>query len=522
MDVLVILFFIFMVTFLLRGTYALMVHRGLAPSGDAVIHLIIADGIRRNGHRIPERFPEFLLSGPHNYPSFFHWLLSFISKERLERYEPFIGTFIEMIHSAAIFFACYYWALKQNIANPGWIGFLSAMMFALTPLLVDHVGRVFSLSERPFGSLLGTVFLFFGLQYVLSSSFWALALSAAVMGIIFISSKFTVQAILFISFIFSLLAWTPKIGVPVIVGCVGALLFTKGYAIRVLKGHLRHSIFYKTFLLNHYLRPKSQYGDLIQSVVTGFRNPRVLIQAFRTNSLLKIFSMVPWLLVLIVSITGNVEEVRSIPVFRFGVLWVGSSVIVTCLTAVNGMRFLGEPERYLEFALLPLTFLCSVFLLERNSLASWLLGASMSLYGLLVFWHLLSKIRAMKIWDEGEEELCEWLRGLNPARIMTIPLKAVSVLVYRTRHQGLNTLTNISETSQQQRFKELCPILYPYPDSNLRKLVREYQLDLIVVHKPTLAFLENSPLTIHYDFSGLEKKYENRAYVAYRCERVKE
>ena len=206
MNILIALFCVLCLTFILRGTYGLFIPSGLAPSGDTVIHLIIADGIRRNGHRIPDRFPEFLLSGPHSYPSFFHWLLSFIPKKTLERWERFIGSFLEMVHNVFIFFTCYYLARRQGGVNPMLVGFMAAIVFALSPLFVDHVGRVFHLSERPFGSFWGTVFVFFALQYVASPDPWFLVGAIIAIGIIFISSKFTVQAILFISFIFSVLS----------------------------------------------------------------------------------------------------------------------------------------------------------------------------------------------------------------------------------------------------------------------------------------------------------------------------
>ena len=515
MNILIALFCVLCLTFILRGTYRLLVPSGLATSGDAVVHLIIADGIRRNGHRIPDRFPEFLLSGPHNYPSFFHWLLSFIPKKTLERWEPFIGSFIEMVHNAFIFFACYYLARRQGGDNPTLVGLMAAIMFALTPLLVDHVGRVFLLSERPFGSLWGTVFVFFGLQYVVSSDFWFLAGAVVATGIIFISSKFVAQTILFVSFIYSLLAWPPKIWLPIIVGFLAISLISRGYALRVLTGHLRHLIFYKKFLLANYLRPTSQYKDLFRSLVKGMRQPQVLIKAFRTNSLLKLFSMVPWVLVLFPFLLRNHEQLKSNPFLQHCLLWTISCVIILCIISFNGLRFLGEPERYLESAILPIAFLTSLFLVQRRSNSDWVLFFTVALYALMVFLMIFLKGRRNILWDVDQENLCDWLCEMKPSRILTIPLKAVCFLVYRTQHKGLSIFTNISDPSQQRQFRELCPILYPYPNSDLERLVEEYNLNFIVAHKPTLDALERSGLGITYDFSLFEKSYENLSFVVY-------
>ena len=515
MNILILLFCVLCFTFMLRGTYRLLVPSGLAPSGDAAIHLIIADGIRRNGHRIPDRFPEFLLSGPHNYPSCFHWLLSFIPRKTLEKFEPFIGTLIELVHNIFVFTACYYLALRQGVTNAIWVGFLATIIFALTPLFVDHVGRVFLLSERPFGSLLGTIFVFFGLQYIVSPNLWLLVGAAVVIGIIFISSKFTVQAILFISFIFSLLSWTVKLWLPIAAGFLLISLASRGYALRVLAGHLRHSIFYKKFLLQNYLRPTSQYRDLFQSLIRAIRHPYILIKAFRTNSLLKLFSMMPWVIVLFPLAIKNSKSLESNSLLQVCLLWIVSCGAVLCITSFNGMRFLGEPERYLEISILPVSFLISFFLMQTRFLGIWVLFFLVALYALMAFVVIFSGARRGNLWSVDQERLCQWLLKAKPSRVMTIPLKMVSFLVYRTNHKGLNILTNISEKSQQRKFRELCPILYPYPDSDLKKLINEYELDLIVVHKPTLAFLEMNNPDIHYDFSDLKKEYENGSYVAY-------
>jgi Ca2+/Na+ antiporter len=493
---------------------------GLAPSGDSVVHLIIADGVRRNGHRIPDRFPELLLSGSNDYPSFFHWLLSFLSKETLEQWEPFIGTFIEIVHNLFIFFTIYYFALKQEMISAKLVGFLGSVIFALTPLFIDHVGRVFLLSERPFGALLGTVFVFFGLQLIAFSDFWCLAGAGVASGIIFISSKFTVQAILFISLVFSLLAWTPKIWLAIVAGFLLISLISRGYALKVFLGHIRHSIFYKDFLLTNYLRPNSQYLDLFRCVINGISRPNVLIQAFRTNSLLKIFSMMPWVLVLFPLLLKNNEQVKSNMLFHSCFLWIISCIILVCVVSIKKMRFLGEPERYLEIGILPIAFLTSFFLIQEGSIGFWILFIVVAFYCLFAFWRIFSGARKSSLWDADQEKLCDWLREIEPSRILTIPLKTACFLVYRTHHKGLSILANISGKSQQRQFMELCPVLYPYANSNLKRLAKEYNLNFIIVHKPTLDSLRKGCFGITYDFSTFEKTYENSSYAVYGLKNV--
>ncbi len=511
----IILFIILILTFILRGTYRLLANSGLAPSGDSVVHLIIVDGIRRNGHRIPDRFPALLLSGSHDYPSFFHWLLSFLSKETLEGWEPFIGTFIEIVHNLFIFFACYYFVQRQGMINPMLAGFLGSVIFALTPLFVDHVGRVFLLSERPFGALLGTIFVFFGLQYIAFSDSWFLAGAIVAAGFIFISSKFTVQAIVFISIIFSLLAWTPKLLLPIVAGFLVISLISRGYALKVIVGHIRHSIFYKTFLLDNYLRPNSQYLDLFKSLISGINHPKVLIKAFRTNSLLKVFSMMPWVLVLFPLLFRNYDQLVSNSLLHACSLWALSCIIVFCIISFNKMRFLGEPERYLEIAILPIAFIISFFLIQEGLIGLWTLFFVVAFYSLVFFGVIFLSVRKNPLWNEDQEKLCNWLSGIKPSRILTIPLKTACLLVYRTHHKGLSILGNISGKSQQRQFMELCPVLYPYPDSNLQRLANEYNLNFVIIHKPTLDYLKTGGVGITYDFSSFKKRYENSSYVVY-------
>jgi len=515
MTFLIALISILSLTFLLRGSYRLLVPSGLAISGDAVVHLIITGGIRRNGHRIPDQFPEFLLGGPHNYPSFFHWLLSFLPRNTLEKWEPFIGTLIEMIHNGFIFVSATLLAFAQGSTNPIWVGFIASLIFALTPLFIEHVGRVFLLSERPFGSFLGTVFVFFGLQYHISSDLRFLAGATVTAAVIFISSKFTVQAILFVSFIFSLLSWKAKLWLPIGGGLLLVTLISRGYALRILAGHVRHSFFYHKFLLNKYVRPTSQYKEILTSFIKGIRYPSSLIQVFRTNCVLKLFSMVPWTMVLFALVFREGVVTKSNPFLRVCLLWTISSVIVMGIISLKPMRFLGEPERYLEISILPLAFLTAYLLIQANSLFLWGLFFLITFYASIVFFFLFAEASKLCLWDSDQEDVCRWLHEVEPSRILTIPVKAVCFLVYRTQHQGLSILTNISEPSQQRRFRELCPILYPFPNANLEGLAKQYDLGFIIAHKPTLNSLDRNKLGIKYDFSRFQKRYENRSFVVY-------
>jgi hypothetical protein len=179
------------------------------------------------------------------------------------------------------------------------------------------------------------------------------------------------------------------------------------------------------------------------------------------------------------------------------------------------MRFLGEPERYLEAAILPVAFLTSFFLFERHSSILWTFFIAVVIYAFSMVLIIFSDARHNKLWNSDQEELVEWLRKIKTSRILTIPLKAVCFLVYRTQHQGLSILTNISEESQQKRFRELCPILYPLPNANLERLAKDYNLDIIIAHRPTIDRLSSSGLGIRYDFSRFQIRYENRSFVVY-------
>jgi hypothetical protein len=75
--------------------------------GDALVHLLMIDVIRRNGHRIPKWVPQFLTGSNFDYPALYHWILSFVSARRLERFEWVLSPFIEGIHAALIYLALW-------------------------------------------------------------------------------------------------------------------------------------------------------------------------------------------------------------------------------------------------------------------------------------------------------------------------------------------------------------------------------------------------------------------------------
>jgi hypothetical protein len=168
-------------------------------------------------------------------------------------------------------------------------------------------------------------------------------------------------------------------------------------------------------------------------------------------------------------------------------------IILVLLISTEPLKFLGQPERYLEFSMLPMFAYLSHFQASNYTL---LYAASLIFSVLILVKQLKEKMRRKTASFDAEyqsyNELSEFLDHLpEKLVILTLPDKCSHYLVYLSeKHRYINHFIHAKD---HKIFKNLYPEKYPLIGNDFNLYKNSYNIDLIILYKPTLA-----EITKHY------------------------
>jgi len=487
--------------------------RGFAmegDEGDIMTHLIAIDLVRQNGHRIPRETPQFLCSTGFDYPALFHKLLSYIPRKYLERGEWLISPGFEAGHAALVCFAAWF-ALAHAGAgsNAPALALIVAAGWAVTPLLTRNPRRGSVLGERCFGYTFGHTFLFcLAMLTATAEPLW-LVPAAIVFSVAAASSKFALQAMVFIGVAFAAVRLDPLPLAALAVSAVAAVALSLGYVVRVVSGTVDHSRFYRSFMVRvHDYTSSFSSRDLAKGVALLLRGRfREGIASIKRHPIHRLPALVPWLLPFALFLVSDAPESSVASVL---VDWTWAALIVTALTAGDTLKFLGEAERYMEFALFPLIVLS---VLVPSPVGPTVLFAILAycLFRLGVVY--ATPVRVSSASPETLE-LVRWFAARPPSTVLTVPGRLSYPLLYRTAHRAVWCFTNTPRGEQRERWKSLFEprARYPYvAPSALARAHAEFGVDMIVVDKAG-ADAAAQYWNLAYDWQRFRVLFENARY----------
>lgn len=485
--------------------------------GDASTHLLLIDMIRSNGCRILRSTPAFLLSGPHDYPSVFHLMLSWISRKRLERSEWLLSPTIEAVHAGVAVLLCAVALSAAGLSNSIQLAMLIGATFALTPLLTRDPRRGAYLNERVFGFTFANIFfLSVGLLITFGAS-WALALALGAAALVAVSSKFSFQALVFITPVTSILGadWRPA--AILAVGLALGVIASRGYALRVWKGTLRHSSFYARFLVKYHDYTTSfslrQFADVLAQL-SVFR-PRQAWVIFARQPLVKMVIHAPavWIAIAIFAL-------YPAPYASFFGPMLIASVIVAAVTSTDWLKFLGEGERYLEVALLPAMLVICIGAGD----------AAPPLLGLLLLHGLVSLVLTLRRSAASARPPAPFFAGLNewvaaqPAQvILTVPGRLCYPLSYHARqHCFMWWFTNVGEREDEAAFRRMFEDggRYPFISPKVAAGAKALGADLVILDKAAAEACRQG-WNMDYGVVVGEKVFENQGFAVIRPRRAR-
>jgi len=307
---------------------------------------------------IPKKIENgFLVSGEYDYPPAFISILSIFPFKLVEKYEFLFSPLFDLFHLVLVFFLSYF------ISGSLIVALLAQVIYALTPIIILENA---SATPRSLGYTFFTILLVSFFLYIDSASIIALTLAIISGSLIFLTHRFTAQGFLFFAIAFSIIDRSP-VFLFIFTACfLLALLFSKGFYLKVLRGHLGNLLFWKKNI-------DYRFAHQVKGNISAKHTKDFVFRIY--NQFLKFPPFVleitnPWTLPVLYIFFF---EFPAEQIYQKLVIWVVISYALALVTIwVKRLRFLGEGQRYLELSAFPASFLASKFLIEKSGVESQL------------------------------------------------------------------------------------------------------------------------------------------------------
>lgn len=448
---------------------------------DVWTRLLETDHVRKNHHTIPtEKLSgQFIIDGYFDYPPLFPLILSYFDKKTILKLQGFVAPFFDALHVVLVYF------VTVAVTGNPLFGYLAQVLYMATPMIAIENSY---LTPRSFG------YLNFSLAAVpLILSYHWHSTTLAVIGVffattLFLSHRFAVQSFLFLTIFFTFYLDKPLFMQAFLIGFALALVITRGYYLRVLKGHLSNIYFWVCnldFRFAHQVRgvlKKETKTDLVGNIY----------KYLSIFSPIAIFGTNPWAASAFVVLGAKIFEWFPVPdimlTFTAWVIFFYCFAVVVLKTKY--LMPIGEGYRYMEMATIPSVVL-SVFVLNSLLQTPLAMFAKIGM-GVLVLFNLVTivffqmktviKDRNRSVTDDLSNVFSYINKQKLSLRIICIPHQNTTVTVYMTK---ASVFVN-ADNPGLMRIQEVYPIL----KVPLKDLAKKYELTHALVKESFVKLAE--------------------------------
>lgn len=316
---------------------------------DHPIHVFLASVLRENDHKLFTRVPR-LLNESHcgAYPLFLHWLLSFMPADGIKVMAALLNPAMNALQVFLVYFVCREFpGIKDELgAQAGFV----ALLFALTPQFYHaYSARNYGLSSRSIGIVLLTVNCLLIFQARVAESAFPYYLAIIATGYLMWGfNTFSQQAMTLFSILCGLLFGRWDMLLLFAVSVLVFVILHPSYATSYLKYTFRFIAAYARELSAVFVL-KLRYGiwrDLVYDIwIKLSKSPFEGLKYLYGNSVIIVALLNP--LAFFCLIMWSDEGIP--PMFSYFMHLSIAGMVVFFLTSFRATRFLGEPERYVEF-----------------------------------------------------------------------------------------------------------------------------------------------------------------------------
>ena len=440
---------------------------------DVWTRLLEIEHVKKTHHKIPGEIKDgFIIEGMFDYPIIFPFLFSFFPKKFLLNIQGFVSPFFDALQNILVFYITF--SLTKNL----YIALISQVIYSLIPIIPIENSY---LTPRSLGYLVFTLAFYPVFLFHINHNIYLLILSLFFTAALFLTHRFALQSLIFISLFFSIVDRSPIYLLNIILGFIIVVALTKGFYLRVLKGHLYNIYFW---VINYKYRFAHQ--------IYGIRSSKKMDWVGKAYNLLSFFSP-------IFILAGNIWALSSvfylflyfqrIPDFPLNIIYFKMSLWIiffyifgSIVLKIKRLIPIGEGQRYMEMASTPSAVLSSIiffYFWQKYGVIVGILFVAI-LAGNL-FFILFLQIKGI-IADKNRSltsDLKEAYRFINSMagtpRIICIPHQITTMTVYNTK---ADVLVN-ADNPGLMRIQEVYPIL----KKSISFLQKKYSLDYLLLRE---------------------------------------
>lgn len=445
-------------------------------------HLLIAKFIRahrrlpRDGELINHLFREGT-----DYPPLLRVLVALWPPRWWLGLQRVLAPLFDAVHCLTLF--AIVWTMSHDLR----LAVAAQAAYLVNPLVVMENSN---LTTRSFSSLLLTWAVLPLLAFAHTGHWGWLALASLGLGALLLSHRLAVQALLIWAAVFTVVTQRGAYLTAVAAGVVMALVLSRGFYLKVLRGHWLMLMYWRQHSAN-------RFAHQVRGVTTTARQNQDIVlmiyhwlARFPAVAVVAGFPMV-WMAVAaaVVWWRGALAPANLLPAWFVHALLIWALGLVTAGMAIRQipwLRFLGEGERYGEYAIFPTAIVAAVALRWGEGTSAeawwragfWLLAVGGGLLpSLFLQWKVILHDRERSV-TAAHETLYQIIRRLQtqgPIRVATIPLGLADALTYFT---DCPVLATDSSLAHWRYYGEFSPML----QRPLHTILARYGITHLVVN----------------------------------------
>lgn len=454
---------------------------------DAWRHLAAADHIRRTG-RIFDSMPEhYLIEKPSDYPPLLRVILAAFPKRWVERSQWYLSALIDASHNMLVFGAAY--CLTRHVG----VAMMAQLCYSLSPLVImENV----SLTTRSISSLLFSaavlpLVLFLGTRQPI----WFI-LGTLALGLLFLAHRLAIQALVVLVAVLAIAGRTPWPMAYMAAGMVLALVMSRGHYARILSGHIAMLVCWRRNI-------QDRFAHQVRGVLsTTQQDPDPVFRIYQAIRRLPVVAVLgahptlPLILAAYVWLTHRgLWHGWGIPdwMAHWWVVWAATLWIAgLAVRQIPAVRFLGEGERYVEYANAPAalvggTVLVSAWHDPRTAWVGWGLLAVMIIGG----WLPALAIQRAVVLRDTERSITPALRGLfdilnaqtQDVRLLTMPTYLADAAMYFTKSRVVSTDNSHAHNTHYDG-------LWPRLKRPFSEFIVRYRINFVLINQKYVSLAE--------------------------------
>ena len=463
-------FLIMAACFVLRA--AARIHKPLVGH-DTWSILLIVDEIRK-GHGFNGVCRFYLIEGELDYPPVFFYMLSLFPSSWLRRYNWIINPALDSINAAVTFALAY--VLTGNL----WLALVAGLVYSFTPVVLEES---LNLNMRVFGLIFFNLTMAALVLHYQSGS-WIYLVPAVACGIlVLLSHKFATQVLYPLLILLAVLNWSYTTLLVLIGIGLGAILFSKGFYVKVLLGHIGITRFWmkhqgqygSRYMPTSSTDSKKDINNRQQANESGFSVRQLWRTTRRVNPFYWLLSLCPFnpfalivFLLPFIAIQARWEYVLA--------AWAAFTLI--SYYAATYLRFLGHyagRSQFLEYNALPTAILCAALVWETPAYWKLAVAAVLLLLSLIQNVRSWRRVRMYSRSDDQSllEDIFDYLRKSKKDGVICLPSSHTFAIPYFTGKKVFYTMC--------ARDYEKIAAFFPVLTVPLKTLSKEYGIHFAMV-----------------------------------------